>query len=142
MGEEVTPTRWAVLAKLYQTGPSSQNRLGRLTAMDAATIKGVVDRLIERRLIETRPDPGIDELSGVSVFYRDEDGAIFHCYSLYGRGGEMFLPVYAWLDIVPKGRNETKNGDLTDWVRRHDRYPDDGHTRAAAQPARAEGVST
>ena len=57
MGEEVTPTRWAVLAKLYEAGPSSQNRLGRLTAMDAATIKGVVDRLIERSLIETRPDP-------------------------------------------------------------------------------------
>ncbi|HVG81541.1 MAG TPA: MarR family transcriptional regulator [Methylomirabilota bacterium] len=57
MGEEVTPTRWAVLAKLHETGPSSQNRLGRLTAMDAATIKGVVDRLIERSLIETRPDP-------------------------------------------------------------------------------------
>jgi len=56
MGEEVTPTRWAVLAKLYEAGPSSQNRLGRLTAMDAATIKGVVDRLIERRLIETQPD--------------------------------------------------------------------------------------
>ena len=57
MGEEVTPTRWAVLAKLYESGPSSQNRLGRSTAMDAATIKGVVDRLIERKLIETRPDP-------------------------------------------------------------------------------------
>jgi MarR family transcriptional regulator, lower aerobic nicotinate degradation pathway regulator len=57
MGEEVTPTRWAVLAKLYETGPSSQNRLGRLAAMDAATIKGVVDRLIERGLIETQPDP-------------------------------------------------------------------------------------
>jgi DNA-binding MarR family transcriptional regulator len=57
LGEEVTPTRWAVLAKLYETGPSSQNRLGRLTAMDAATIKGVVDRLIERGLIETQPDP-------------------------------------------------------------------------------------
>ena len=57
MGEEVTPTRWAVLAKLYEAGPSSQNRLGRLTAMDAATIKGVVDRLIERGLIETQPDP-------------------------------------------------------------------------------------
>jgi DNA-binding MarR family transcriptional regulator len=54
--EEVTPTRWAVLAKLYEAGPSSQNRLGRLTAMDAATIKGVVDRLIERNLIETQPD--------------------------------------------------------------------------------------
>ena len=57
MGEEVTPTRWAVLAKLYEAGPSSQNRLGRSTAMDAATIKGVVDRLIERGLIETQPDP-------------------------------------------------------------------------------------
>jgi DNA-binding MarR family transcriptional regulator len=57
MGEEVTPTRWAVLAKLYEAGPTSQNRLGRLTAMDAATIKGVVDRLIERGFIETRPDP-------------------------------------------------------------------------------------
>jgi DNA-binding MarR family transcriptional regulator len=57
LGEEVTPTRWAVLAKLYETGPSSQNRLGRLTAMDGATIKGVVDRLIERGLIETQPDP-------------------------------------------------------------------------------------
>jgi MarR family transcriptional regulator, lower aerobic nicotinate degradation pathway regulator len=57
MDEEVTPTRWAVLAKLYEAGPSSQNRLGRSTAMDAATIKGVVDRLIERGLIETQPDP-------------------------------------------------------------------------------------
>ncbi len=57
MGEDVTPTRWAVLAKLYEAGPNSQNRLGRSTSMDAATIKGVVDRLIERRLIETRPDP-------------------------------------------------------------------------------------
>ena len=57
MGEEVTPTRWAVLAKLHEAGPSSQNRLGRLTAMDAATIKGVVDRLIERGLIETQLDP-------------------------------------------------------------------------------------
>ncbi len=57
MGEEITPTRWAVLAKLYEAGPSSQNRLGRNTAMDAATIKGVVDRLIERDLVETQPDP-------------------------------------------------------------------------------------
>ena len=46
-----------MLAKLYEAGPSSQNRLGRSTAMDAATIKGVVDRLIERGLIETRQDP-------------------------------------------------------------------------------------
>jgi DNA-binding MarR family transcriptional regulator len=57
MAEDVTPMRWAVLAKLHETGPSSQNRLGRSTAMDAATIKGVVDRLMERGLIETQPDP-------------------------------------------------------------------------------------
>jgi DNA-binding MarR family transcriptional regulator len=58
MGEDITPMRWAVLAKLHENGPSSQNRLGRSTAMDAATIKGVVDRLMDRGLIETQPDPG------------------------------------------------------------------------------------
>src|ERR1044072_5365366 len=57
MGEDITPMRWAVLAKLHEAGPSSQNRLGRSTAMDGATIKGVVDRLMGRGLIETRPDP-------------------------------------------------------------------------------------
>jgi predicted dithiol-disulfide oxidoreductase (DUF899 family) len=79
-----------------------------------------------------RPDPEIDELSGVSVFCKDDDGAIYHTYSTYGRGGEVFLPVYGWLDVVPKGRNETRNGNLGDWVRRHDRYENDGRT----QPAR------
>lgn len=55
--QDVTATQWAVLAKLLERGPCSQNRLGRRTAMDAATIKGVVDRLGKRGLIETRPDP-------------------------------------------------------------------------------------
>jgi predicted dithiol-disulfide oxidoreductase (DUF899 family) len=82
-----------------------------------------------------RPDPEVDELSGVSVFFRDEDGAIYHTYSTYGRGGEMFLTVYGWLDVVPKGRNETENGNLTDWVRRHDRYEDDGRTRPVPSAA-------
>jgi predicted dithiol-disulfide oxidoreductase (DUF899 family) len=75
-----------------------------------------------------QPDPEIDELSGVSVFCKDADGTIYHTYSTYGRGGEMFLPVYGWLDIVPKGRNETRNGNLTDWVKRHDRYENDSRT--------------
>ena len=79
---------------------------------------------------EQRPDHGIDELSGRSVFFKDADGTVYHTYSNYARGGEPFLGVYAFLDIVPKGRNETKNGNLADWVRRHDRYPDDGRTRA------------
>jgi DNA-binding MarR family transcriptional regulator len=58
MGEDITPTQWAALAKLHELGPTSQNLLGRNTAMDGATIKGVVDRLIARRLIETGADPG------------------------------------------------------------------------------------
>src|SRR5271155_1555391 len=57
IGDDLTATQWAVLAKLQERGPCSQNRLGRRTAMDAATIKGVVDRLGKRGLIETRPDP-------------------------------------------------------------------------------------
>jgi predicted dithiol-disulfide oxidoreductase (DUF899 family) len=82
-----------------------------------------------------RPDPGIDELSGVSVFHKDDDGTIYHTYSSYGRGNETALAVYHWLDIVPKGRNETKNGNLNDWAKRHDRYEDDGRTRAATATA-------
>ena len=54
----LTPTQWAALAKLSETGPCSQNHLGRLTAMDIATIKGVIDRLTVRGLTETSPDPG------------------------------------------------------------------------------------
>ena len=63
-----------------------------------------------------------DELSGRSVFYKDPEGQIFHTYSSYGRGGELFLGSYAFLDIVPNGRDETINGNLSDWVRHHDRY--------------------
>lgn len=57
IGTDLTSTQWAALAKLAETGPLSQNRLGRRTAMDAATIKGVIDRLTRRGLTETRPDP-------------------------------------------------------------------------------------
>jgi DNA-binding MarR family transcriptional regulator len=58
IGINLTPTQWAALAKLSETGPCSQNHLGRLTAMDIATIKGVIDRLTARGLTETGPDPG------------------------------------------------------------------------------------
>jgi predicted dithiol-disulfide oxidoreductase (DUF899 family) len=63
-----------------------------------------------------------EEMSGRSVFYKDDNGQIFHTYSSFARGGEMFLLSYAFLDITPTGRNETINGNLTDWVRHHDRY--------------------
>jgi MarR family transcriptional regulator, lower aerobic nicotinate degradation pathway regulator len=57
IGANLTPTQWAALARLAETGPCSQNQLGRLTAMDVATIKGVIDRLTARGLTETSADP-------------------------------------------------------------------------------------
>jgi DNA-binding MarR family transcriptional regulator len=57
IGTNLTPTQWAALSKLAETGPCSQNQLGRLTAMDVATIKGVIDRLSARGLTETSQDP-------------------------------------------------------------------------------------
>jgi DNA-binding MarR family transcriptional regulator len=54
---EVTTTQLAALARLTELGPLSQNQLGRATAMDAATIKGVVGRLVRRRLVTTVPSP-------------------------------------------------------------------------------------
>jgi DNA-binding MarR family transcriptional regulator len=53
----LTSAQWAALSKLAETGPCSQNQLGRLTAMDVATIKGVIDRLTARGLTETSSDP-------------------------------------------------------------------------------------
>ncbi|MEI4471580.1 MarR family winged helix-turn-helix transcriptional regulator [Frigidibacter sp. MR17.24] len=54
---EMTTTQFAALAKLTELGPLSQNHLGRLTAMDGATIKGVVDRLVRQGMVVTSPDP-------------------------------------------------------------------------------------
>jgi len=56
MLEGLTPTQWAALAKLAEIGPTSQTHLGRLTAMDAATIKGVIDRLTARGLTQATMD--------------------------------------------------------------------------------------
>jgi len=53
----LTPQQFSALAKIRETGGVSQNRLGRLTAMDPATILGVVQRLNQRGLIERAPDP-------------------------------------------------------------------------------------
>jgi MarR family transcriptional regulator, lower aerobic nicotinate degradation pathway regulator len=57
MGDRLTTTQWAALTKLREIQPTSQNQLGRDTAMDVATIKGVVDRLVTRGYVATAPDP-------------------------------------------------------------------------------------
>src|SRR3954466_11095630 len=57
IGINLTSAQWAALSKLAEAGPCSQNQLGRLTAMDVATIKGVIDRLTARGLTGTSQDP-------------------------------------------------------------------------------------
>ena len=57
MVADLTATQWAALVKLAEFESLSQNLLGRETAMDAATIKGVVDRLLKRGFVATSPDP-------------------------------------------------------------------------------------
>jgi predicted dithiol-disulfide oxidoreductase (DUF899 family) len=72
-------------------------------------------------------DPGLEDLSGNSVFFKDDVGQIFHTYSTYGRGGEEFLGTYRYLDVTPRGRNE--NGpyhSLGDWVRPKNMYGQGG----------------
>src|SRR5882757_7907186 len=71
IGINLTPTQWAALAKLTETGPCSQNQLGRLTAMDVATIKGVIDRLTARGLTETSADHEGDARAARSEGARD-----------------------------------------------------------------------
>ena len=73
------------------------------------------------------------ELPGLSAFYKDESGAVFHTYSAYARGDERGLGTYMFLDLTPEGRNETgPNYNLTDWVKRHDEY-DDGLGESAGR---------
>jgi len=68
----------------------------------------------------TIQDPHESDREGVSVFYKDAAGNIFHTYSTYARGIDMFNTAYNYLDIVPKGRDEGGRGPY--WVRRHDEY--------------------
>ena len=75
----------------------------------------------------------VEEAPGISVFYRDRAGLVFHTYSTYGRGVELMMGAYDFLDIAPKGRDEDGLPHTMDWVRHHDRYEAAG----AAQPAAA-----
>ncbi len=72
---EVTTTQFAVLARLAEEGPLSQNHLGRAVAMDAATVKGVVDRLRRMGLVASRADPG--DKRRLTVALSDAGRALF-----------------------------------------------------------------
>lgn len=80
---DFTPTQFATLAKIHEIGTVSQNDLGRQTAMDAATMKGVIDRLSRKGLVTTRPDPTdlrrlLVELTqaGLSAYLDNVDAAV------------------------------------------------------------------
>ena len=62
-----------------------------------------------------------EELPGISVFYKDDAGDVFHTYSTYRRGVEVMMGTYEMLDLTPKGRDERDSGGM-EWVRHHDRY--------------------
>ncbi len=81
-----------------------------------------------------------EERPGTSVFYKDATGNIFHTYSSYGRGLDIFIGAYNWLDIAPKGRDEEGLKHGMAWVRHHDKYDEGYQVDAKAeyvQPAKA-----
>jgi predicted dithiol-disulfide oxidoreductase (DUF899 family) len=65
-------------------------------------------------------DPEVSDREGISVFLKDKEGKIFHTYSTFARGIDLQNTVYNYLDLVPKGRDESGVGQS--WVRRHDEY--------------------
>ena len=66
-----------------------------------------------------------EERPGASVFYKDASGEIFHTYSTYGRGLDILIGAYNWLDLAPKGRDEEGLTHGMAWVRHHDKYGPD-----------------
>ena len=70
-----------------------------------------------------RPFAGqMEEMPGFSVFLKDEDGTVYHTYSLFSRGLDALNPAYQFLDLLPRGRNEGELPYPMSWVRRHDSY--------------------
>jgi len=64
------------------------------------------------------------DIHGTTIFARDAAGRIFHTYSCFARGNETLIGAFAWLDLVPKGRNETST---MSWLKLHDEYESAPH---------------
>ena len=80
-----------------------------------------------------------EEAPGISVFYKDEAGNIYHTYSSYERGLDMLMGTYNYLDLVPKGRDEDDLTFTMAWVRHHDRYEDINTIKAKEKPVTFKG---
>ncbi|MFL6584280.1 MAG: DUF899 domain-containing protein [Chthoniobacterales bacterium] len=70
----------------------------------------------------TTQDWANEEMPGLTVFYKDQSGDVFHTYSTYGRGLDTLIGTYNFLDLVPRGRGEDGLEFTMEWVRRHDQY--------------------
>lgn len=85
-----------------------------------------------------------EEGPGASVFYKNGAGEIFHTYSSFGRGLDIMIGAYNWLDIAPKGRDEDALAFSMAWVRHHDKYDNGYQVDAKAeyvQPAKASDAA-
>lgn len=83
------------------------------------TNEQLAEEVVSYNFTEIEAASGHNELPGLSAFYRDATGAVFHTYSAYARGLEELIGTLMILDRAPKGRNET---ETMDFVRRHDEY--------------------
>ena len=88
-------------------------------------------------LVPAKADAQETELPGLSAFYRDETGQVYHTYSSYGRGPEELIGTLMILDRAPKGRNEQRT---MDFVRRHDEYEDGPRSHASSGENWQEGA--
>ena len=69
----------------------------------------------------------VEEAMGISVFYKNRQGALFHTYSCYARGLDMLNVAYHYMDLTPKGRDEKKLPFNMAWLQRHDQYGDENY---------------
>jgi len=83
-----------------------------------------------------------EEGPGFSVFAKDAAGEVLHTFSSFGRGVDILMGTYNFLDLVPKGRDEDGLAHSMAWVRHHDRYTEDyfvDPTQKYVQPKKAAG---
>ena len=87
---------------------------------------------VEYNFTRIKSSDAFDELPGISVFYKNDSGEVFYTYSSYARGNEDVVGVFLYLDMTPKGCNET---EIMDWVKRNDEY--DKSAQSCCHPAPA-----
>ena len=107
---------------------SDFNRDYLVTATEAEVAEGKVNYNYETRGWEEYP---AEDKHGLSAFYKDTTGQIYHTYSAYSRGCEDLLGIYTYLDFAPKGRDEDALPFPMAWMRHHDRYSEQAGTAEA-----------